>query len=70
MAALVRWNPWGELFSLQSQMDQLFQALNNGGQGTSDGTDHYNLPVDIRQSDDAFTIEASVPGFAPEAASA
>ena len=66
MAALVRWNPWGDLFSLQSQMDQLFQALNNGDQGASDGTDRYNLPVDIRQTDEAFTIEASVPGFAPE----
>jgi HSP20 family protein len=62
--ALVRWNPWGELFDLHSQMDQLFQSLttdtpSNGGQFT-------NLPVDIKQSDDAYTIEASVPGFRPE----
>ena len=66
MAALVRWNPWGELFSLQSQMDQLFQAFNGSGQSDGESTDHYHLPVDIRQSDGAFTIEASVPGFAPE----
>jgi HSP20 family protein len=62
--ALVRWNPWGELFDLHSQMDQLFQSLttdtpSNGGQYT-------NLPVDIRQSDEAYTIEASVAGFRPE----
>ena len=62
--ALVRWNPWGELFDLHNQMDQLFQTLTtetprNGGQ-------HANLPVDIRQSDEAYTIEASVAGFKPE----
>jgi len=62
--ALVRWNPWGELFNLHTQMDQLFQSMNPETEARN-GADHYNLPVDIRQSDDAFTIEASVPGFAP-----
>jgi len=62
--ALVRWNPWGELFDLHNQLDQLFQSVStetprNGGQ-------YANLPVDIRQSDEAFTIEASVAGFKPE----
>src|SRR4030081_3749934 len=62
--ALARWNPWGELFSLQDQMDQLFnqsfnQTLTQQGQTTS-------LPLDIRQTDEAYTIEASVPGFSPE----
>jgi HSP20 family protein len=57
--ALARWNPWGELFSLQDQMDQFFnQALTPQSQTTS-------LPLDIRQSDEAYTIEASVPGFSP-----
>jgi HSP20 family protein len=62
--ALARWNPWGELFSLQDQMDQLFnqsfnQTLTQQGQTTS-------LPLDIRQTDEAYTIEASVPGFSPD----
>lgn len=64
--ALVRWNPWGELFNLHSQMDQLFQSMDPEGGSRNGGTDQYNLPVDIRQSDEAFTIEASVPGFEPE----
>jgi HSP20 family protein len=64
--ALVRWNPWGELFDLHNQMDQLFQNLTEP-QGSGNGNGSYmNLPVDIRQTDEAYTIEASVAGFRPE----
>jgi HSP20 family protein len=62
--ALVRWNPWGELFDLHNQMDQLFQSLTT--ETPSNGSQYTNLPVDIRQSDEAYTIEASVAGFRPE----
>jgi HSP20 family protein len=62
--ALVRWNPWGELFDLHNQMDQLFQTLTT--ETPRNGSDHTSLPVDIRQSDEMYTIEASVPGFRPE----
>ena len=63
--ALARWNPWGELFNLHDQMDQLFnQTLNQTVMPT--GTQTVSLPLDIRQSDEAYFIEASVPGFAPD----
>lgn len=68
MAALTRWNPWSELFSLHDQMDQLFNEAfgsfaprRNGG-----GEPAMALPIDIRQTDEAYVLEASVPGFAPE----
>jgi HSP20 family protein len=66
--ALVRWSPWGELFDLHSQMDQLFQSLTETqGGGNGNGTSSYmNLPVDIHQTEEAYTIEASVAGFRPE----
>jgi HSP20 family protein len=65
MAALVRWNPWSELFDLHSQVDSLFnQAL--GAEQSGTGGEYANLPVDIRQTDEGFLIEASVPGFRPE----
>ncbi len=65
--ALVRWNPWSELFTLQSQMDQLLQSMTPEAEHTrGGGNEQFNLPIDIRQSDEAFTIEASVPGFSPE----
>jgi HSP20 family protein len=63
--ALVRWNPWNDLFTLHNQIDQLFQSTAPDTE-SHNGREQYNLPVDIRQSDEAFTIEASVPGFEPE----
>lgn len=66
--AIVRWNPWSDLFELHNQMDQLFQSI--GGTdtrpSTNGGADYVTLPVDIRQTDEAFVIDASVPGFRPE----
>jgi HSP20 family protein len=66
MAAIVRWNPWGELFNLHSQMDELFQSLSPSNSGNGDRGGYAQLPVDIRQTDDAFIIEASVPGLEPD----
>jgi HSP20 family protein len=67
MAALTRWNPWNELFSLHDQMDQLFSDAFSGLAGpVRNGDSTLTLPVDIRQTEEAYTIEASVPGFAPE----
>ena len=69
--ALSRWNPWGELFTLHDQVDQLFNeafgrsaVLARGNGGGGGGFAH--LPLDIRQTDEVFTIEASVPGFTPD----
>ncbi|MDQ6847325.1 MAG: Hsp20/alpha crystallin family protein [Candidatus Dormibacteraeota bacterium] len=62
---LVRWNPWNDLFSLHNRMDQLFQSTMPETESRNGG-EHVSLPVDIRQSDEAFTIEASVPGFDPQ----
>ena len=63
--ALVRWNPWSDLFSLHNQMDQIFNATSPDAE-SRERTEQFTLPVDIRQTDDAFVIEASVPGFAPD----
>lgn len=63
--ALVRWDPWNDLFSLHDQIDQMFHAT-RGETESRNGAEHFTLPVDIRQSDGAFTVEASVPGFEPE----
>lgn len=59
---LNRWNPWTDLFSMQ---DQLLYNDALGRNMMSERTIH-TLPIDIRQSDAAFEIEASVPGFKPE----
>jgi HSP20 family protein len=65
--AMTRWNPWNDLFDLQGQVDQLFQSLTGGSaRAGNGGAELMNLPVDIRQADNEFLIEASVPGFRPE----
>jgi HSP20 family protein len=51
----LNWDPWGDV-------DQLLTAAF----GRSERAVHNNLPLDIRQTEDAFWIEASVPGFRPE----
>lgn len=62
--AIARWNPWGEVFGLQGQMDHLFNGLFT--RTSEPGTPAASLALDIRQADDAYSIDASVPGFAPE----
>jgi len=63
--AVIRWNPWNDLFDLHSQMDQLFQSLNPEiPRGAA--PEYTHLPVDIRQTDEAFIVEASVPGLGPD----
>ncbi len=62
--AVVRWNPWNDVFDLHAQMDHLFQPA--AATTSRNGVEYTTLPVDIRQTDAAFTVEASVPGFAPE----
>ena len=68
MASLTRWNPWSDLFSLHDQMDRLFdEAFGSvAPAGTGGGETVLTLPIDVRQTDQAFVIEASVPGFTPD----
>jgi HSP20 family protein len=68
MAAVTRWNPWQDLFSLHDQMDQLFNEAFGGvvERRGSGGAPAMTLPIDIRQTDEAYVLEASVPGFTPE----
>lgn len=63
--ALARWDPFREMISLREAMDRLFEEsfvwpplapLRTRG----------TLAVDVRETDDAFIINASVPGLKPE----
>ena len=55
----MNWNPWGDLNQLMSHGGAFGRTL------MPERMVH-NLPLDIRQTDEAFWIEASVPGFRPE----
>ncbi len=62
--AVVRWNPWNDLFDLHAQVDHLFQPPTPAS-ASRNGVEYTALPVDIQQTDGAFVVEASVPGFKP-----
>jgi HSP20 family protein len=55
VAALIRWNPWS---------DVVFGAASCAPISSTRHTS--NLAIDIRQNEDAYVIEASVPGFTLE----
>jgi HSP20 family protein len=64
--ALDRWDPFHDVWSLRDAMDRLFQdnfirptsALLTGSRGY--------LPIDVIESDNSFTVHATLPGVKPE----
>jgi HSP20 family protein len=55
-----RWEPFRELEDLHQQMDQLMESVWSGT-GTGNGG-IWSPPVDIEETDDAWIIEAELPG--------
>ena len=59
-----RWNPWSEVLSANGQAEHLVNETFD--RATMPERMVRALPLDIRETGDAFRIEASVPGFRPE----
>jgi HSP20 family protein len=59
-----RGNPWNHLLSTQGQAEQFFNEA--FGRTLMPERVVQALPLDIRQTDEAFYIEALVPGFRPD----
>ncbi len=63
--AIEKWDPFREAISLRDAMNSLFQdsfvrpATWAGGAGTS-------LPIDVRETENEFVVQASLPGVKPE----
>ena len=58
------WDPFGELASMQRTVDRLMNsALGNGERERRPG--NLYLPVNVRETQNGFEVEAPVPGFAP-----
>jgi len=64
--SLERWEPFREAVSLRDAMNQLFQEsfVRPGQNGPSGSTG--TLPLDVRETPDAFVVQASLPGFKPD----
>jgi HSP20 family protein len=61
---LTRYNPFGELLNLHTQMDRLFDEVLQDSRTA--GPVAALLPLDIKPTDKEVVIEASLPGFKPE----
>lgn len=65
MTNLTRWDPFSEMLSLRDAMNQLFEesfvapSFTRRGQG-------FVPALDLSETDDAFLVEATVPGLKPE----
>jgi HSP20 family protein len=59
------WSPAADLRSTHPAMDRLFEQFFGEGVPDRDGANPptYYLPVDVFESDEAYTLVASVPGF-------
>lgn len=70
MSTIRWWDPAGELATTHRMMDRLFDSLvGPGGSEKSNPAEPlptYPMPVDILETDSAYLLRASVPGFAPE----
>jgi HSP20 family protein len=65
---IVRWEPFRELSSLQTEMNRLFNTAfgdaPNGGTGGTGGAARRWLPaMDLLETDDAFVLRADLPGM-------
>jgi HSP20 family protein len=63
--ALIRWDPSGELNSLQSEMNRLFNSFfdvpSNPGNGAA--LRRWVPPMDLVENDDEFVLRADLPGL-------
>lgn len=63
--ALVRWQPFEEIETLQREMHELFDRLLPSSPITILSTP-FTLPAEIQETADAFQLSLEVPGLAPE----
>ncbi|MGZ6682279.1 MAG: Hsp20/alpha crystallin family protein, partial [Solirubrobacteraceae bacterium] len=59
--AVERWDPFSELDDVRRQMDRVFDEFMNGGPLARRG-DAWSPRVDIEETEDAWIVEADVPG--------
>jgi HSP20 family protein len=68
--SITRWDPFGDLVSLREAMNNLLEESFVRGPGSEAGATGRGGPaglaVDVRETPEAFTVTASVPGLKPE----
>ena len=62
---IVRWEPFRELSSLQTEMNRLFNAAFEGGGNTTGngGARRWTPAMDLLETDEQFVLRADLPGL-------
>jgi HSP20 family protein len=60
---IVRWEPFRELSSLQTEMNRLFNAAFDAPGGGNGGARRWIPPMDLAETDDHFVLRADLPGM-------
>ena len=66
MNTMIRWNPFGEMARMRSEIDRLFEDAFNAPTGKWERNSVWGFPLDVTEADDMFTVKASVPGMNPD----
>ncbi|NLL90720.1 MAG: Hsp20/alpha crystallin family protein [Dehalococcoidales bacterium] len=61
---LKRWNPYRELKQMEDTMDRLWRI--GGFPAYREGSEDWNILIDVMQKNDDIIVSASVPGIKPE----
>lgn len=64
MANLTRWNPFREMMTLRNEIDRLFEETMEWP--TLERRTFGDLALDLSEQDDAYIVEAAVPGINPD----
>ena len=60
---IVRWEPFRELSSLQTEMNRLFNAAFEGPTGGNGGARRWTPAMDLLETEDEFVLRADLPGL-------
>jgi HSP20 family protein len=61
--AIVRWEPFRELSSLQTEMNRLFNAAFEGTSPGNGGARRWSPAMDLLETDEHFVLRADLPGM-------
>jgi HSP20 family protein len=67
--ALVRWYPWGDVFAIQREVNDLIHGLlscKDNDVPAEGNTMLWGPAVDVSESDEEFVVRAELPGIAQE----
>ncbi len=64
MARIVRWDPFREMMALRRDMDRLMDESLGGN--SWDEASQWELPLDVKETEDEYTVQAALPGVKPD----